>query len=162
MSQHENAFDQFLSTIQEDLCYLFRNTLNTLGYIFRRNFVHFSVVFKGFVFAKYASCPKRVAEQIADSEMIFKVTSEDFVENALYHSACITRYLLRNIKTEIEEPLMSEHENAFDQFVSDETLCIFLSCLKALCLQNMQAVQSISEALDRVTIVKLSSFDDGF
>jgi hypothetical protein len=43
---------------------------------------------------------KRVAEQIADSEMIFKVTSEDFVENALYHSACITRYLLRNIKTE--------------------------------------------------------------
>jgi hypothetical protein len=37
--------------------YLFRNTLNTLGSIFRRNFVHFSVVFKGFVFAKYASCP---------------------------------------------------------------------------------------------------------
>ena len=55
---------------------------------------------------------KRVAEQISDSEMIFKV------ENALYHSACITRYLLRNIKTEIEEPPMSEHENAFDQFVS--------------------------------------------
>ena len=50
--------------------------------------------------------------------MIFKVTSEDFAENALYHSACITRYLLRNIKTEIEEPPMSEHENAFDQFVS--------------------------------------------
>ena len=47
---------------------------------------------------------KRVAEQISDSEMIFKVTSEDFAENALYHSACITRYLLRNIKTEIEEP----------------------------------------------------------
>jgi hypothetical protein len=45
---------------------------------------------------------------------------------------------------------------------SDDTLCIFLSCLKALCLQNMQAVQSISEALDCVTIVKLSSFDDGF
>jgi len=61
---------------------------------------------------------KRVAEQISDSEMIFKVTSEDFAENALYHSACITRYLLRNIKTEIEEPPMSEHENAFDQFVS--------------------------------------------
>ena len=37
---------------------------------------------------------KRVAEQISDSEMIFKVTSEDFAENALYHSACITRYLL--------------------------------------------------------------------
>jgi hypothetical protein len=50
--------------------------------------------------------------------MIFKVTSEDISENALYHSACIARYLLRNIKTEIEEPLMSEHENAFDQFVS--------------------------------------------
>jgi hypothetical protein len=50
--------------------------------------------------------------------MIFKVTSEDFTENALYHSACIARYLLRNIKTEIEEPPMSEHENAFDQFVS--------------------------------------------
>ena len=62
---------------------------------------------------------KRVADwQISDSEMIFKVTSEDFAENALYHSACITRYLLRNIKTEIEEPPMSEHENAFDQFVS--------------------------------------------
>jgi hypothetical protein len=61
---------------------------------------------------------KRVAEQISDSEMIFKVTSEDFAENALYHSACITRYLLRNIKTEIEEPPMSEHENAFDQFLS--------------------------------------------
>ena len=45
---------------------------------------------------------KRVAEQISDSEMIFKVTSEEFAENALYHSACITRYLLRNIKTEIE------------------------------------------------------------
>jgi hypothetical protein len=29
-------------------------------------------------------------------------------------------------------------------------------------MQNMQYVQSISEALDRVTIVKLSSFDDGF
>ena len=55
---------------------------------------------------------KRVAEQISDSEMIFKV------ENALYHSACITRYLLRNIKTEIEESPISEHENAFDQFVS--------------------------------------------
>ena len=37
---------------------------------------------------------KRVAEQISDSQMIFKVTSEDFAENALYHSACITRYLL--------------------------------------------------------------------
>jgi hypothetical protein len=47
---------------------------------------------------------KRVAEQISESEMIFKVTSEDFAENALYHSACITRYLLRNIKTEIKEP----------------------------------------------------------
>ena len=46
------------------------------------------------------------------------MTSEEFVENALYHSACITRYLLRNTKTEIEEPPMSEHENAFDQFVS--------------------------------------------
>ena len=45
---------------------------------------------------------------------------------------------------------------------SYETLCIFLSCLKALCMQNMQYVQSISEALDRVTIVKLSSLDDGF
>jgi hypothetical protein len=36
---------------------------------------------------------KRVAEQISDSEMIFKVTSEDFAENALYHSACIARYV---------------------------------------------------------------------
>jgi hypothetical protein len=61
---------------------------------------------------------KRFAEQISDSEMIFKVTSEDFTENALYHSACITRYLLINIKTKIEEPPLSEHENAFDQFVS--------------------------------------------
>ena len=61
---------------------------------------------------------KRVAEQISESEMIFKVTSEDFAENVLYHSACITRYLLRNIKTEIEESPISEHENAFDQFVS--------------------------------------------
>ena len=61
---------------------------------------------------------KRVAEQISDSEMIFKVTSEDFAGNAFYHSACIARYLLRNIKTEIEEPPMSEHENTFDQFVS--------------------------------------------
>ena len=61
---------------------------------------------------------KPVAEQISDSEMIFRVTSEDFAENAFYHSACIARYLLRNIKTEIEEPPMSEHENAFDQFVS--------------------------------------------
>jgi hypothetical protein len=61
------------------------------------------------------------------SEMIFKVTSEDFAENVLYHSACITRYLLRNIKTEIEEPPMSEHENAFDQFVStiQEDLLIY-------------------------------------
>ena len=50
--------------------------------------------------------------------MILKVTSEDFAENALYHSACITLYLLRNIKTEIEEPPMSKHEHAFDQFVS--------------------------------------------
>jgi hypothetical protein len=58
--------------------YLFRNTLNTLGSIFRRNVVHLSVVFKCFVFA------------------------------------------------------------------------------------NMAAVQWISEALDRVTIVKLSSFDHGF
>jgi hypothetical protein len=54
---------------------------------------------------------------------------------------------------------------------SDKTLCIFLLCLKALCLQirvitkltnSEQSVQSISEALDRVTIVKWSSFDDGF
>jgi hypothetical protein len=60
----------------------------------------------------------RVAGQISDSEMIFKVMSEDFAENALYHSACITRYLLRNIKTEIEDPPKSEHENAFDQCVS--------------------------------------------
>ena len=29
-------------------------------------------------------------------------------------------------------------------------------------MQNMQDVQSTSEALDRVTIVTLSSFDDGF
>ena len=39
---------------------------------------------------------KRVAEQISDSEMIFKVTSEDFAENALYHSTCIARYFLRS------------------------------------------------------------------
>jgi hypothetical protein len=29
-------------------------------------------------------------------------------------------------------------------------------------LQDKQAVQSILETLDRITIVKLSSFDDGF
>jgi hypothetical protein len=40
---------------------------------------------------------KRVADwQISDSEMIFKVTSEDFAENALYHSTCIARYFLRS------------------------------------------------------------------
>jgi hypothetical protein len=41
-----------------------------------------------------------------------------FRQLLLKPSACIARYLLRNIKTEIEELPMSEHENAFDQFVS--------------------------------------------
>jgi hypothetical protein len=49
--------------------YLFRNTLNTLGSIFRRNFVHFSVVFKGFVFAKYASCPIDFGESMLEKSV---------------------------------------------------------------------------------------------
>jgi hypothetical protein len=53
--------------------YLSRNTHNMLGYIFRRNFVHFSVVFKGFVFAKYVSCPidSGSSRSCHNSEMIF-------------------------------------------------------------------------------------------
>jgi hypothetical protein len=35
------------------------------------------------------SASLRVAEQISDNEMIFKVTSKDFAENALYHAAFI-------------------------------------------------------------------------
>jgi hypothetical protein len=45
------------------------------------------------------------------------------------------------------------------QVFTAERLCIRL---KALSLQDKQAVQSILETLDRITIVKLSSFDDGF
>jgi hypothetical protein len=53
--------------------YLSRNTHNMLGSIFRRNFVHFSVVFKGFVFAKYVSCPidSGSSRSCHNSEMIF-------------------------------------------------------------------------------------------
>ncbi|CAC5362215.1 unnamed protein product [Mytilus coruscus] len=69
--------------------------------------------------AERIQCIMRTAKNISDSEMIFKITSEIFAENALYHSACTTKYLLRNpVKFEIEEPSKSEHESACAEFVS--------------------------------------------
>ena len=54
----------------------------------------------------------------SDNEMLYQISCADFSEKAVYHSACITKYLLQNIKLEDEEILKSEHENAFYSFVS--------------------------------------------
>ena len=39
----------------------------------------------------------------SDNEMLYQISCADFSEKAVYHSACITKYLLQNIKLEDEE-----------------------------------------------------------
>jgi hypothetical protein len=53
-----------------------------------------------------------------DHEIEFKVLHEHFYDNALYHSVCMTNYLLKTPKEKVNLET-SDHETAF-------TICIFL------------------------------------
>jgi hypothetical protein len=62
-----------------------------------------------------------------DHEIEFKVLHEYFYDNTLYHSACMTNYLLKTPKEKVS---------------SDSTLCSFPSFLYVLFVQNIQDCQS--------------------
>ncbi|CAG2254125.1 unnamed protein product [Mytilus edulis] len=56
----------------------------------------------------------------ADNEMLFQIADKDFTSNALYHSGCITKYLLRKkeIKAETNENNTGTmYDKAFTSFV---------------------------------------------
>jgi hypothetical protein len=53
-----------------------------------------------------------------DHEIEFKVLHEHFYDNALYHSVCMTNYLLKTPKEKVNLET-SDHETAFFRFVSE-------------------------------------------
>ncbi|CAG2243524.1 unnamed protein product [Mytilus edulis] len=60
------------------------------------------------------------ATKHADNEMLFQIADKDFTSNALYHSGCITKYLLREkeIKAETDENNTGTmYDKAFTSFV---------------------------------------------
>ncbi|CAG2253275.1 unnamed protein product [Mytilus edulis] len=60
------------------------------------------------------------ATKHADNEMLFLIADKDFTSNALYHSGCITKYLLREkeIKAETDENNTGTmYDKAFTSFV---------------------------------------------
>ena len=53
-----------------------------------------------------------------DHENEFKVLHEHFHDNTLYHSVCMTNYLLKTPKEKVNLKT-SDHETAFVRFVSE-------------------------------------------
>ena len=53
-----------------------------------------------------------------DGEMVYRITNDGFVENAICHATCMTNYLLKRIKDDSEDYLTSEHDNLFQSFIS--------------------------------------------
>jgi hypothetical protein len=53
-----------------------------------------------------------------DDEMVYRITNDGFVENAVYHATCMTNYLLKGIKDDSEDYLTFEHDNLFQSFIS--------------------------------------------
>ncbi len=53
-----------------------------------------------------------------DGEMANRIINDGFAENAIYHTTCMTNYLLKRIKDDSEDYLTSEHDNLFQSFIS--------------------------------------------
>ena len=53
-----------------------------------------------------------------DGEMVYRITNDGFVENAVYHATCMTNYLLKRIKDDSADYLTFEHDNLFQSFIS--------------------------------------------
>ena len=54
-----------------------------------------------------------VTTYISYNDLIYKITHDNFTIKSLYHRACIAKYLLQNLKSEIKELFSSEHKTAF-------------------------------------------------
>ena len=54
-----------------------------------------------------------VTTYISYNDLIYKITHDNFIIKSLYHRACITKYLLQNLKSESKEPFNSEHKTDF-------------------------------------------------
>jgi hypothetical protein len=56
-----------------------------------------------------------------DQRIIKILDSEEFIDNAVYHSCCITKYLLRYtpVKSKFKEDDCPEFDNAFKMFIAD-------------------------------------------
>jgi hypothetical protein len=53
-----------------------------------------------------------------DGEMVYRITNDGFVENAICHATCMTNYLLKRIKDDSEDYLTSENDILFQSFIS--------------------------------------------
>ena len=53
-----------------------------------------------------------------DGEMVYRITNDGFAVNALYHTTCMTNYLLKRIKDDSEDYLTSENDILFQSFIS--------------------------------------------
>jgi hypothetical protein len=72
-----------------------------------------------------------------DGEMVYIITNDGFVENAVYHATCMTNYLLKRIKDDsadyltLTHPdlsvvvLLSNHKNVFLIYVVVCVMCKF-------------------------------------
>ena len=53
-----------------------------------------------------------------DDEMVYRITSDGFAENAVCHATCMTNYLLKRIKDDSEDYLTSENDILFQSLIS--------------------------------------------
>ena len=53
-----------------------------------------------------------------DGNMVYRITNDGFAENAVYHPTCMTNYLLKRIKDDSEDYLISENDILFQSFIS--------------------------------------------
>jgi hypothetical protein len=69
----------------------------------------------------------KTATHFMDSEMIYLISNENFVNNALYHSTCITKYLQRE-KEQKGENIDStfDHNEAFQKLLESITDGLFV------------------------------------
>ncbi|KAK3085631.1 hypothetical protein FSP39_006444 [Pinctada imbricata] len=75
----------------------------------------------------------------SDNEMLHRLSSDSFSETALYHDACITKYLLRKPSKVAEDASEStEHESAFTAFITDIKDDLFVH-KKVFLLSNLLA-----------------------
>jgi hypothetical protein len=72
-----------------------------------------------------------------DYEIEIKVLHEHFYDNALYHSACMTNYLLKTLKEKVNL------ETAFLRFVSEINSGLMVEC-KAFLMSTLQMRQLVN------------------